>query len=85
MKREIPILFFVNRERTVLFSMKRDVDPPLYHPLLHALPKTEIYLDFYSMKNAGIVFAADICDLSVFGYNFYSKYIAVELSFVQSN
>ena len=28
MKREIPILFFVNCERTVLFSVKRDLDPP---------------------------------------------------------
>ena len=26
------ILFFVNCERTVLFSVKRDLDPPLYHP-----------------------------------------------------
>ena len=32
-KREMPILFFVNCERTVLFSVKRDLDPPLYHPL----------------------------------------------------
>ena len=34
----MPILFFVNCERTVLFSVKRDLDPlppppPLYHPL----------------------------------------------------
>ena len=28
-KREMPILFFVNCERTVLFSEKRDLDPPL--------------------------------------------------------
>ena len=28
MKRELPILFFVNCERTVLFSVKRDLDPP---------------------------------------------------------
>ena len=28
----MPILFFVNCERTVLFSVKRDLDPPLYHP-----------------------------------------------------
>ena len=27
-KREMPILFFVNCERTVLFSVKRDLDPP---------------------------------------------------------
>ena len=29
------ILFFVNCERTVLFPVKRDLDPlpPLYHPL----------------------------------------------------
>ena len=26
-------LFFVNCERTILFSVKRDLDPPLYHPL----------------------------------------------------
>ena len=37
-KREINViflmsLFFVNCERTVLFSVKRDLDPPLYHPL----------------------------------------------------
>ena len=34
LKREMPILFFVNCERTVLFSVKRDLDPlpPLYHP-----------------------------------------------------
>ena len=32
MNRERPILFFVNCERTVLFSVKRDQDPPLYHP-----------------------------------------------------
>ena len=29
MNRERPILFFVNCERTVLFSVKRDQDPPL--------------------------------------------------------
>ena len=29
----MPILFFVNCERTVSFSVKRDLDPPLYHPL----------------------------------------------------
>ena len=28
-KHEMPILFFVNCERTVLFSVKRDLDPPL--------------------------------------------------------
>ena len=28
----MPLLFFVNCERTVLFSVKRDLDPPLYHP-----------------------------------------------------
>ena len=27
-KREMPILFFVNCERTVSFSVKRDLDPP---------------------------------------------------------
>ena len=27
-KREMPILFFVNCGRTVLFSVKRDLDPP---------------------------------------------------------
>ena len=27
-KREMPILFFVNCERTVLFSVKREIDPP---------------------------------------------------------
>ena len=27
-KREMPILFFVNCERTVLFSVKPDLDPP---------------------------------------------------------
>ena len=31
-KREMPILFFVNCERTVLFSMKRDLDPPPLPP-----------------------------------------------------
>ena len=36
-KREMPILFFVNCERTVLFSVKRDLDPPLYHPLFSVL------------------------------------------------
>ena len=31
----MPILFFMNCQRTVLFSVKRDLDqpPPLYHPL----------------------------------------------------
>ena len=40
-----------------------------------------------SIKNAGFVFAVEICDFSVFGYNFYSfnQYIVVELSFVQRN
>ena len=28
-KRDMPILFFVNCEGTVLFSVKRDLDPPL--------------------------------------------------------
>ena len=53
---------------------------------LHVLPKTEIYLDF-SIKNAGFVFAVEICGFSVFGYNFYSfnKYIVVKLSLVQRN
>ena len=31
MKREMPILFFMNCESTVLFSMKHDLDP-IYHP-----------------------------------------------------
>ena len=39
--------------------------------LLHVYPKAEIYLDF-STKNAGFVFAVEICDFSVFVYNFYS-------------
>ena len=42
--------------------------------------RKQIYLDF-SIKNAGFVFAVEICDLSVFAYSFYS--IIVELSFVQ--
>ena len=37
-KREMPILFFVNCERTVLFFVKRDLDPPLYHPHTNAMP-----------------------------------------------
>ena len=41
-----------------------------------------MYLEF-SIKNAGFVFAVEICDLSVYAYNFYS--IIVELSFVQRN
>ena len=49
-------------------------------PNLHVSPRTEIiYLDF-SIKNAGFVFAVEICDLSVFAYNFYS--IVVESSIV---
>ena len=32
-KREMPILFFVNCERTVLFSVKRDLDPPPFTTL----------------------------------------------------
>ena len=40
-------------------------------PNLHVTPKTEIYLDF-SIKNAGLVFVIEICDFSVFAYNFYS-------------
>ena len=44
--------------------------------------RKQIYLDF-SIKNAGFVFTVEICDLSVFAYNFYS--IVVELSFVQRN
>ena len=43
-KREMPILFFVNCERTVLFSVKCDLDPPLYHPLHFA------YFRLYSYK-----------------------------------
>ena len=48
-------------------------------PNLHVLPKTEIYLDF-SIKKARFVFAIEICNFSVFGYNFYSfkKYIYTE-------
>ena len=40
-----------------------------------------------SIKNPGFVFAVEICDFSVFMYNFYScnKHIVVELSFVQRN
>ena len=38
---------------------------------LHVLLKTEIYLDF-SVKNAGFLFAVEICSFSVFAYNFYS-------------
>ena len=49
---------------------------------MHVLPKTEIYLDF-CIKNGGFIFAIEICDLSVFTYNFYS--IVVELSFIQRN
>ena len=41
-KREMPILFFVNCERTVLFSVKRDLDPPLYHPLVCGIPQGSI-------------------------------------------
>ena len=44
--------------------------------------RKQIYVDF-SIKNACFVFAVEICDLSVFAYNFYS--IIVELSFVQRN
>ena len=40
-------------------------------PNLHASLKSEIYLDI-SIKNAGFVFTAEICDFSVFVYNFYS-------------
>ena len=41
----------------------------------------------FNIKNAGFVFAVEICDLSVFAYSFYSsnKYIFVELRFVQRN
>ena len=41
----------------------------------------------FSIKNAGFVFAVEICDFSVFANSFYSsnKYIVVELSFVQRN
>ena len=35
------------------------------------------------ITNAGFVFAVEVCDLSVFAYNFYS--IIVELSFAQRN
>ena len=37
----------------------------------------------FNIKNAGFVFAVEICDFSVFAYNFYSfnKYIVVELKF----
>ena len=48
----------------------------------HVLPKTD-----FSIKNPGFVFVVEICDFSVFAYNFYSsnKHIVVELSFVQRN
>ena len=39
-------------------------------PNLHVSLKTEIYLNF-SIKNAGFVFAVEVCDFSVFAYNFY--------------
>ena len=51
-------------------------------PNLHVSPKTEIYVDF-SIKNAGFVFAVEICDFSVFAYNLYYKYVVVELGYVQ--
>ena len=53
---------------------------------MHVSRKTEIYL-YFSIKNAGFVFAVGKNDFSVFAYNFYSynKYIVVELSFVQRN
>ena len=43
-------------------------------PNLHVLPKTD-----FSIKNAGFVFAVEICDFSVFEYNFYScnKYVVL--------
>ena len=37
---------------------------------MHVSPKTEIYL-YFSIKNAGFVFAVEINDFSVFAYNFY--------------
>ena len=51
---------------------------------MHVSLKMEIHLDF-SIKNAGFVFVVEMCDFSVFAYNFYSssKYIIVDLSFVQ--
>ena len=39
MKREMPILFFVNCERTVLFFVKRDLDPPFLYTLLSGISK----------------------------------------------
>ena len=45
------------------------------------------FTENFSIKNAGFVFAVEICDFSVFTHNFYSsnKYIFVELSFVQTH
>ena len=53
-------------------------------PNLNVSPKTENYL-YFSIKNAGFVFAVETNDFSVFAYNFYSfnKYMVVESSFVQ--
>ena len=45
-------LFFVNCERTVSFSVKRDLDPPLYHPLLLApIGKQNVWFVFQSSFN----------------------------------
>ena len=48
---------------------------------MHVSPKTDLSRTL--ALNAGFVFAVEICDLSVFAYNFYS--IIVELSFAQRN
>ena len=65
--------FLFNNVTKLHFSFRAGV------PNLHVSPKTEIYLDF-SIKKACFVFEVEICNFSVFGYNFYSfkKYIYTE-------
>ena len=54
MKRKMPILFFMNCERTVLFSVKHHLDPPL-PPSRHAMHTFCTFscqlLKFLSTKN----------------------------------
>ena len=64
-KREMPILFFVNCERTVLFSVKRDLDPPppLYHPHTNAmlLLDSVISVGVFSLTWFFFLFFLEIC------------------------
>ena len=55
-KREMPIMFLVNCERTVLFSVKRDLDqpPPPPPPPFNALEKNYIVFQHFFQSKGNV-------------------------------